>query len=86
MSTESSFRGPPPLPEDLRFLSGHWLLFLILGIAVIVVGTLAIIFSFIATLATVAMFGMLLLLGGVMHLVNAITGRGWRDVSAYAVQ
>ena len=78
MSTESSFRGPPPLAEDLRFLSGHWLLFLILGIAVIVVGTLAIIFSFIATLATVAMFGMLLLLGGVMHLVNAITGRGWR--------
>jgi uncharacterized membrane protein HdeD (DUF308 family) len=37
-----------------------------------------IIFSFIATLATVAMFGTFLLAGGVIHLVNAISGRSWR--------
>jgi uncharacterized membrane protein HdeD (DUF308 family) len=65
-------------PENLQELSRHWLLFLILGCAVIVVGTLAIIFSCITTLATVALFGTFLLVCGVIHLVNAITGFNWR--------
>jgi uncharacterized membrane protein HdeD (DUF308 family) len=70
--------GPFRAPENLAELHQHWLLFLILGCAVSLVGTLAIIFSVIATLATVTIFGTFLLLAGVMHLVNAITGRNWR--------
>jgi uncharacterized membrane protein HdeD (DUF308 family) len=75
MSTSGT---PTPLPEDLAELRQHWLLFLILGCAVILVGVLATIFSFIATLATVALIGTFLLVAGIMHLVNAITGRNWR--------
>jgi len=76
-----STSGPAPrfgANENLQELSRHWLLFLILGCAVIVIGTLAIIFSCVATLATVALFGTFLLVCGVMHLVNAITGYNWR--------
>jgi uncharacterized membrane protein HdeD (DUF308 family) len=71
---------PAPLhpPENLADLSQHWLLFLILGCAVVLVGILAMIFSAIAALATVALLGTFLLVAGVMHLVNAITGRSWR--------
>jgi uncharacterized membrane protein HdeD (DUF308 family) len=71
---------PTPLraPENLAELSHHWLLFLVLGCVVILVGVLSTIFSFIATLATVAIFGTFLLVAAVMHLVNAITGRSWR--------
>jgi uncharacterized membrane protein HdeD (DUF308 family) len=72
--TPSPFRAA----EDLAELHQHWLLFLILGCAVIVVGTLAMIFSGITALATVAIFGTFLLIAGVMHLVNAISGRNWR--------
>jgi uncharacterized membrane protein HdeD (DUF308 family) len=67
-----------PTPDGQQELSKHWLIFLILGCAVIIVGTLAIIFSFFATLATIAMFGTFLLMAGALHLVNAITGRSWR--------
>src|SRR5262245_47574442 len=66
------------VPPELEALSEHWLLFLILGIAVVVVGLLAITSSFIATLATVTFFGMLLFIGGVIQLVSAVTGRNWR--------
>lgn len=78
MSTVTPTRISPLPPEGLPELGKHWLLFLILGCGVVLLGSLAVIFSFVATLATVAMFGTFLLLGGVMHLVNAITGRGWR--------
>jgi uncharacterized membrane protein HdeD (DUF308 family) len=67
-----------PRPEDYQELKKHWLLFLLLGIGVVLLGTLAIIFAFVATLATVAMFGTFLLLAGAMHLVNAMSGRNWR--------
>src|SRR5262249_47016863 len=67
-----------PAPDELQALHDHWLLFLILGSAVILLGLLAITFSFFTTLATVALFGTFLLLGGAMHLVNAVTGKNWR--------
>jgi uncharacterized membrane protein HdeD (DUF308 family) len=66
------------LPEELQALTEHWLVLLILGSSVMVLGVLAITFSFIATLATVAIFGTLVLLAGALHLVNAVTAKGWR--------
>jgi len=78
MSTDlpSPIRSLVPVPP-LQALREHWLLFLILGAAVMLLGILAIGAACIATFATIALFGTFLLLGGAMHLVNAITARCW---------
>jgi uncharacterized membrane protein HdeD (DUF308 family) len=44
---------------------------------------MAIISSFIATLATVTFFGTMLLAGAVIQLVNAVTCRNWRGFLGY---
>jgi uncharacterized membrane protein HdeD (DUF308 family) len=56
--------------------SGFWLL--ILGALLIVVGMVAISSSFFATLATVVILGILLMIGGTVEIVDAFLGRGWR--------
>lgn len=74
---------PPSVPpnepgaerEGLRKL---WLLMLVLGVALIVVGLLAMSATFVATLATVVMLGFLFLIGGVVSVVNAFWARRWR--------
>ncbi len=55
---------------------GFWLL--VLGALLIVVGMVAISSSFIATLATVVILGILLMIGGAVEIVDAFLGRGWR--------
>ncbi len=55
---------------------GFWLL--VLGALLIVVGLVAISSSFIATLATVVILGILLMIGGAVEIVDAFLGRGWR--------
>jgi uncharacterized membrane protein HdeD (DUF308 family) len=72
-----------PLREELQHLRESWLLLLILGVGLVVVGIAALISSFIATLATALFFGTLLLVGGVMQLVNAVTCRNWRGFFIY---
>lgn len=69
--------------EELQSLREHWLLLLILGIGLAVLGSIAIVFSFVATLATVAIFGTLLFIGGILQLVNAVTCRSWRGFFVY---
>jgi len=62
-------------PECLREISG----FLIgMGVALMILGTAAIGSSFVATFATVLVFGILLLLGAIFQVVTALWGRGWR--------
>jgi uncharacterized membrane protein HdeD (DUF308 family) len=61
--------------EGLRKAS---ILMLVLGVALIVVGMVAMSATFIATLATVVMLGCLLMVGGVAQIVNAFFARGWR--------
>jgi uncharacterized membrane protein HdeD (DUF308 family) len=61
--------------EHLR-KNSFWLL--ILGAALIVVGLAAIGSAFIATLATVIVFGTLLLVGGIVQIINAIWAARWR--------
>lgn len=72
-----------PLRDELLHLREHWLLLLILGIALALTGTMAIISAFIATLATVTFFGTLLIIGAVIQLVNAVTCRNWRGFAVY---
>jgi uncharacterized membrane protein HdeD (DUF308 family) len=56
--------------------SSLWLL--VLGALLIVVGLVAMSSTFFATLATVVILGILLMIGGVVEIVDAFLGRGWR--------
>ena len=49
-----------------------------MGIALMMLGVAAIGSSLIATLATVVIFGILLLLGAIFQVVTAVWGRSWR--------
>jgi uncharacterized membrane protein HdeD (DUF308 family) len=53
---------------------------LALGILLIVLGTLGLWMSFAMTLATVMMFGALLVVGGGFQLVNAFQLKGWKSM------
>jgi uncharacterized membrane protein HdeD (DUF308 family) len=78
MSSEPHPGVHDPLAEELKTLRKTWLLFLLLGAASMLMGLLAIIVPHIATLATVAVVGALILVGGVVHMVSAFSARCWR--------
>ena len=67
----------PKFDDSLR-LQDYWGWFLALGTAIMVLGFLAIGAAFIATFTTILVFGVLLMGGGVVQLVNACMGRSWR--------
>ena len=71
--------GPPGLeispPGSLREI---WVFLMIMGVALMVLGAVAIGSSLIATFATVLVFGILMLLGAIFQLVTALWGRSWR--------
>jgi uncharacterized membrane protein HdeD (DUF308 family) len=56
---------------------------LILGLVSILVGLLAISHSFIATLASVTVLGVLLLVEGIMEVVHAVMVRNWRGFALH---
>jgi uncharacterized membrane protein HdeD (DUF308 family) len=67
-------------PENLQEIS----LFLIgMGIGLTLLGTVAIGASLIATLATVLLFGFVLLLGALFQILTAFWGRHWRGFSLH---
>ncbi len=66
-------------------LKKNWGWLLALGILLIVLGTLGLWMSFAMTLATVMMFGALLIVGGVFQLVNAFQLKGWKSVLWHVV-
>jgi uncharacterized membrane protein HdeD (DUF308 family) len=61
-------------------LKKKWGWLLALGVLLIVLGTLGLWMSFAMTLATVMMFGALLMVGGVFQLLNAFQLKGWKSV------
>ena len=83
MSTEPHVPADNLLRQELQHLRESWLLLLVLGISLVVVGTLSIIFAFVATLATVTVFGTVLFVGAVLQLMNAVTCRNWRGFMVY---
>jgi uncharacterized membrane protein HdeD (DUF308 family) len=62
-------------PDGLREIS---VFLLTMGIALILLGAVAVASSFVATIATVMVFGILLLLGAIFQVVTAFWGRRWR--------
>jgi len=72
---------PDPLNkkvEECLGLHKWWPWFLVLGTALVIVGIMAIGAALITTLATVVVFGCLLLAGGVVEVVNAFLAHCWR--------
>jgi uncharacterized membrane protein HdeD (DUF308 family) len=63
--------------HELDALRGNWLWFLLLGIALVVLGMIAVGSSVAATFATVVVFGVLLILGGLTEIVGAFWTREW---------
>jgi len=61
-------------------LKKKWGWLLALGVLLIVLGTVGLWMSFAMTLATVIMFGALLMVGGVFQLLNAFQIKGWKSV------
>jgi len=60
--------------EDLK---GSWGWFVALGIALVLLGLVAVSWSGLATLVSVEVFGWLLLVGGVLSVVHAFVRRRW---------
>ncbi len=65
------------LRHELDALRGNWFWFVILGVALVVLGTVALGSAVIASLAAAAAIGVLLLLGGAAEAVGAFWCRGW---------
>ena len=68
------------LGQELTALRRNWLWFVLLGVALIAVGVIALGSQVIASLATAVAIGALLLVGGVAEVVGAFWSRGWRGV------
>jgi uncharacterized membrane protein HdeD (DUF308 family) len=64
--------------SELSGLREIWVLLSFSGVVLMAVGAFAIGSCFITTLATVVVFGILLLLGGIFQVVNAFWARRWR--------
>src|SRR3954447_7769549 len=65
--------------EECLRLHKCWVWFLVLGIALILLGTGVLVSGYliVATFTAVVVFGSLLLAGGVVQIVNAFLGRSW---------
>ncbi|MDY0169268.1 MAG: HdeD family acid-resistance protein [Thermoguttaceae bacterium] len=66
--------------DELRALKNEWIWFLALGIGLIAVGVIALGAAFLATIATVAVFGVLLVVAGIAQTVSAFWSPRWRGL------
>ena len=77
---------PATRPYDERAsLHRVWWLFFALGLVSVVVGFLAISSAFIATMASVIVFGVLLLIAGITELVHAVMVRNLRGAAMHLI-
>ena len=67
----------PELRHELNALRGNWSWFVLLGVALVVLGTIALSSVMIASLAAAMAIGVLLLLGGAAEVVGAFWCRCW---------
>jgi uncharacterized membrane protein HdeD (DUF308 family) len=77
MNTISTPPGFPSFAHELEALRNHWCWFLALGIAMVVLGMIAIGDAVIATVAATVLFGFLLLAGGIAQMVSAFYAGKW---------
>jgi uncharacterized membrane protein HdeD (DUF308 family) len=79
MNTVAGAAVPSSLAEEAKTLGGSWIWFLILGIAMVVLGTFAISYACIATITVTAtwLFGFLMIAGGIGEIINAFHAGRW---------
>jgi uncharacterized membrane protein HdeD (DUF308 family) len=65
------------LRHELQAIRGKWIWLVVLGIVLIVLGTILLGFPVVATLATVTALGALILVGGVAEVIGAFWCREW---------
>jgi uncharacterized membrane protein HdeD (DUF308 family) len=65
--------------QELGNLIHNWAWLLALGILLVLLGTIGLGMTFWLTLATVFIFGIFLLVAGVLQFIQAFTTRGWRS-------
>src|SRR5262245_46557923 len=63
--------------EERQELGRHWFWLVALGVALIIMGGLAISFPAMATLTTVSVFGFILMVGAVVEIASAFWVRQW---------
>jgi uncharacterized membrane protein HdeD (DUF308 family) len=78
MNVGSAGAASKPEAVALESLQEIWVLLVGTGLGLIAVGGFAIGSSFIAELATLVVFGLLLILGAIFQVVNAFWARRWR--------
>jgi len=78
MSLDDLHQINPRFEEYLR-LRNVWIWFVVLGITLMAVGTVAMGAAVITTLTSAVVLGFLLVGGGVVQLVNAFLARTWMD-------
>ena len=81
VSSQAPPAGPPY--DELARLRRQWWLFFALGLASIIVGILAISFAFIATMAKVVVFGVLLLIAGITEVIHSFMARNMRSFALH---
>jgi uncharacterized membrane protein HdeD (DUF308 family) len=79
MNTTPLSAGASTLADELKMLRSSWIWFLVLGIAMVVLGTFAICYSRIVTVTVAAawLFGFLMIAGGIAEIVNAFYAGRW---------
>ncbi|MFO0953627.1 MAG: HdeD family acid-resistance protein [Isosphaeraceae bacterium] len=65
------------LRHEIQAIRGKWLWLVLLGIALIVLGTVLVGFPVVATLATVTILGAMIFVGGSIEVVGAFWTRDW---------
>ncbi len=80
MYVENQSQVPAPLADELNALKNEWIWFLTLGIGLIVIGMIAVSMAFLVTVGVVAIFGVLLIIGGIAQTVSAFWSPRWRGL------
>jgi len=71
------------IADELANMRRHWWILFILGLATVIIGMVAISSGFIATLASVLFFGVLLIVAGVTEVIHAVMVRNWRGFALH---
>jgi len=79
------FSVSPSLPHQDEHMSlrHSWWLFLILGIVSVIVGIIAIGSACLATITTMFVFGILLIIEGITEIIHALMVRNWRGFALH---
>jgi len=83
MSSVLAMPGSAPQYDERASLSRVWWLLLILGLVSVIIGILAISSAFVATMASVVIFGWLLVIEGIVEVIHSILVRNLKGFALH---